>query len=201
VLVIFASIYLTFITVNFSQSGDADKIELANNSSILIDLLMFGLIFFILMFIVQGKLTIEKPEGYTSSDATVTAISTFVFLGLEVLIQNLIQTVTLSVISYDYWFFFVSTAIAEAVIFSVMFQIVWEYLTRSPLVGILVHATAFMLYHYAVYGSDPSEMVAVFFSGLIFALSVKFTKKLSIPMITHVIVNVISYGILFNVGG
>lgn len=197
VLAVISAIYLTYIITNYSQSLESEKLEMARLSGIVFNLLICGLVFYLLVYVGFKQTKIEQPEGYTISDTRLTIIFVAIFLVVEYIIQNYISKIELSVIQLtEQYFFYISIAIAETIVFSTLFQIIWERLTKQPIVGIIIHAVAFMLYHVTVYGDEPSQMIAVFLSGLNFALAVKISKKLSVPIIIHIIVNILAYGLL-----
>lgn len=200
VLVLFASIYLTFASSNYSFDGTNEVLGKA--STVVSTLMLFGLVFYILLFVAFKKDVIrptfdQRVSGY---DAQITVIFVAIFFGLQFVIQKFIGQLTLSSIELEDYMFYVAIAIAETIIFVCMIQITFEALTRSATVGIIAHAVFFVIYHMNVYGTQINEMVAVFFSGIVFAIAVKFTKRISIAILIHVIINILATGIVSNLG-
>jgi membrane protease YdiL (CAAX protease family) len=200
VLVLFASIYLTFASSNYSFDGTND--ELGKASTVVSTLMLFGLVFYIFLFVAFKKDVIRPTfdQSVSGYDAQITVIFVAIFFGLEFVIQKFIRQLTLSSIELEDYMFYIAIAIAETIIFVCMIQITFEALTRSATVGIIAHAIFFVIYHMNVYGSDINEMLAVFFSGLVFALAVKFTKRISIAILIHVINNILATGIISQLG-
>jgi membrane protease YdiL (CAAX protease family) len=202
VLSIFASVYLTFIITNYSQSLDPDRVEMSRFAGIVLNLLMVGLLFYIILTIsIKKEATTFNVENFTPSDSKVTLMFISIFLVVEVVIQNYISKITLTTIEqYDQYMFYTSIAISETIIFATLFQIVWEKLTKQPIIGILIHGLSFAYYHISVYGDDPTKILVVFLSGINFAIAIKFSKRLSVPIVIHIMINIIATGLLIGGG-
>jgi membrane protease YdiL (CAAX protease family) len=55
--------------------------------------------------------------------------------------------------------------------------------------GAILSSAVFMLYHFAVYGTNPTNLIIVFGGGLALAYAAIKTRRVSTPMIAHVVNN------------
>jgi membrane protease YdiL (CAAX protease family) len=92
----------------------------------------------------------------------------------------------------------------DQVVFGVMMAISEEqffrgFLTQffysrfnSMFIGVIASAACFMAYHLAVYGDVTANLVYVFVAGAFLSYTAIASKRISVPMIGHVINNIMS---------
>ena len=203
ILVVLATIYLLFVSTTYGQSSNALEIRFADQISRIIPFLMFGLIFFLI-----AKMARRKPEGekeefrienFGEDDIYIIVPTIAVgFLALAIIHTSISKITALSIEDSNYLMAYVAIAICEELAFSMIFQIVFELLFKSWIVGLFTRAFGFMAFHFYVYGNNPELMYLTFLSGLIFAMMLKISKRLSANIIVHALVNALSSGFLFT---
>ena len=206
ILTLVAVIYLLFASITYSQTGDPTELEFSNQVVRILPFVTLGLSFYILILLIRQResLSVEKPTEFrvlefTSADVSITIVTVAVGLVSLTFIHNSINQLTAqSVLDVDYLMFYVAIAIAEELAFSMLFQLAFELLLKSWVVGVFARAIGFMAFHLAVYGEQPLLLMLTFLSGLIFALMLKISKRLSANIIVHAIVNAIATGFGFQ---
>lgn len=83
--------------------------------------------------------------------------------------------------------------VSETVFFGGFIQ-AWLIKLMGPVLGILMGAGVFSIYHLQVYGLDQNSMFVVFGAGLVLGWAMYTTKSLTAPLLAHVLVNFIGLG-------
>lgn len=207
VIMIFAFVYLSFITTNYSQSDNQTLIDLANQGQIAISLAIIGLVMMLLINSAmrsKGKkftITLKgfEEESFQRIGLTM-AVGVFVIsLTNMFLFKTISGGKTYNITGFDLFLFAVSMAIVEEIIFSFLFQIAFEELTGNVVIGIVVRAIAFMLYHFAVYSHDWRMMLSTFIAGIVLAISLWFSKRITTNIGIHAIINAVAMGFTFSI--
>lgn len=61
---------------------------------------------------------------------------------------------------------------------------------KSPMLALLVSALTFMIYHFAVYGTQADALIYVFAGGFVLSWTAYKSRRISPPMLAHIINNV-----------
>jgi len=102
------------------------------------------------------------------------------------------STVALSTIP-ETKLFYVTAAVSEELFFRYYIQTKLEQsLPYIKTLSIPVTSLLFTVYHFAVYGTNIYLLYAVFFSSLILCSIYYLTKRLSVPIIVHMLANLIA---------
>ena len=73
---------------------------------------------------------------------------------------------------------------------------------KSVAFAVLSSTAIFTVYHLAVYNSDPSALIYVFVAGAVLSLTAIKSGKITVPIVGHIINNLISVGAVgFITGG
>ena len=96
--------------------------------------------------------------------------------------------------------FYYTAGVSEETFFRYYLQTKAEQSLPIPLYGaiaaIVLISTLFTTYHFGVYGTDLSALYAVFLSSLVLGSVYYATKRLSVVMLIHVLVNVTAAGVI-----
>jgi hypothetical protein len=205
IFIIFASIYLTFVITQFTQSEDAVLLELAGYAQTAILLFLVGLVALFLILTV-GR---DKVEFRTVDIIGTKYFGNVIFpaiIGLAgIIILNMFVFQfegNYNLTGFNYLLFSVSMAIVEEVIFTFLFQITFTYLLNSRIWGALIRAIGFVIYHLAVYGQEQNRLIAVLAGGFIMAGVFEWANgDITANMIIHLAINIMASGFTFTIGG
>jgi membrane protease YdiL (CAAX protease family) len=95
---------------------------------------------------------------------------------------------------YDELAFYFTAAISESMFFLYLWQSLIEHFLPpviAPLVSVPTIAGLFTAYHGLVYGASVAALIAVLISGLILSALYYISRRLSVPMVIHALVNII----------
>lgn len=95
-------------------------------------------------------------------------------------------------------------SIADQAVFGIMIAIAEEQFFRgfltsffysrfnSMVLGVVVSAAVFMVYHLAVYGTTPANLIYVFVAGAFLSYTAIASRRITVPIIGHVINNILA---------
>lgn len=205
ILTLVSVIYLLFMNTIYSQSEVQKEVLFSNQVDTIIPFVTLGLVMYLFLTLTKRKEkgSVERTEfrivEYTQKDLTITAVTMAIGMLFLVFIHNSISELTAqSVQEAEYFMFYVAIAIAEELAFSMLTQMAVEMIFDSWVIGVISRGLLFALFHIAVYGEIPELMLLTFLSGLIFALMLKISKRISANMGVHALVNAITYGLRFT---
>ena len=74
------------------------------------------------------------------------------------------------------------------------FVTAWLIKITQPMLGILLGAGVFCIYHLQVYGLNQNALMIIFGAGVVLGWAMYTTKSLTAPILAHVLVNFIGLG-------
>lgn len=118
-------------------------------------------------------------------------VTCFVATGITFfLFQKIIR---FSVSVEDLFLYYGSAAIIEEVFFRMFLISLFDKYNKKYL-GVVFSSILFMLSHLVVYRESPEMLFITLFSGVIFSFYYIGYKDITIPMIVHMIINLIAVG-------
>lgn len=95
----------------------------------------------------------------------------------------------------DVYFYYLAAAVIEEAFFRMFF--ISLFIEKYPnkkiglIMGVFLSSFIFMIAHWASYGTSLSLMLSMFFGGLLFSAYYLVFKDITIPMLAHLIINLI----------
>jgi len=207
VIIVFAFILLTITITQYSQSEDPGELELASNGNIALLLALTGFVI-LFMVILSRSETLQFDFSFERYNFKEEGSNLILFGGLGFFAITITNFIILNVIApgtgnviiprfeitqLDILFFSILIAIVEEVMFTFLFQITFAFLFNSRTIGIIARGIGFMIYHFAVYGTEPFLLISVLTTGLILAIIFDRTKRITIILIIHIGLNFIAW--------
>ena len=95
----------------------------------------------------------------------------------------------------DVYFYYLAAAVIEEAFFRMFFisLFVQKYPNKKigMIIGVFLSSFIFMIAHWTIYGTSLSLMLSMFFGGLLFSAYYLVFKDITIPMLAHLIINLI----------
>jgi membrane protease YdiL (CAAX protease family) len=89
--------------------------------------------------------------------------------------------------------FAVLIGISETLLFIGFLQSWITAVTGQPLLGVLASNVVFATFHAAVYGLNTPALLVVGASGVMLSVTFMLTRRLSIPILAHAIINLLAF--------
>lgn len=99
----------------------------------------------------------------------------------------------------DLFMYFIATAIIEELFFRMFLVSFLQLKMRIKGLGIVVSAIIFMLFHIPAYWPSIEMLLAMFLGGCVFAISFLSSKDITVTMVAHLTINVLSF--VISTGG
>ena len=142
--------------------------------------------------------------GGIKFDATLLPVSTqqilifsavgffFVLITQTIIFQIQPATIVLAT-AFETKLFYLTAAVSEELFFRYYIQTkIEQSLPYLKMLCIPVASLLFTVYHFTIYGANVYALYAVFFSAIILGSIYYVTKRLSVPMIVHILVNFVA---------
>ena len=95
----------------------------------------------------------------------------------------------------DVYFYYLAAAVIEEAFFRMFFISLFSQKYPNKrigiIIGVFVSSFIFMIAHWASYGHSLSLMLSMFFGGILFSAYYLVFKDITIPMLAHLIINLI----------
>jgi len=114
----------------------------------------------------------------------------FVLMAQTMVVKFVPSTIILATL-LEAKLFYYTAAVSEETFFRYYLQTKVEQVSPffASAIAIILTSLSFMTYHFGVYGVSIIALYAVFISSLILGVMYWLSKRLSVPMIIHVLVN------------
>jgi len=192
-LILFCFIALPYIAIRY-----AGESEYSDFSWFLIFLGVISLIFTLLIVIFKRDLKVKITNPYLDKPLT------YIFYVVIIVFANslfwFIARLRLGLSDVDYFFYFMSTAVVEEIVFRLflctLITAALSYFKKLNnviinIISVLISAFIFAVAHIYSY-QTPSELAVMLLGGLIFGLFYVWKKDITITMLAHVIINFIA---------
>lgn len=183
------SAYLTTVAVNLQAT------DIAFKSVLMLLLTLTGLIMFIVVFQKFPSIdhTLTPVEAAEIASASIVGfifvllLQTTVIQTYPIVFGSITDAPTLKLLLTNiaigeevFFTFFLQSAITK--------QLTYTSPTYATIGGILGKSLIFSIYHYVYYGM-PQLVLSVFVSSLVLGAAYSITKRPSVPMLIHILVN------------
>ena len=109
-------------------------------------------------------------------------------------------TVRFALSTTDMYFYYISTAVIEELFFRMFLcSFLKLKINLHPAIVVLISSLLFTLIHIEAYYNKPYALVVMCVGGLVFSISYLKFKDITIPMVAHVIINLVAVGNLLMV--
>lgn len=156
----------------------------ATRSLTAVVILIAGLVMAFLVGKLQPDFKLSRKEW--TNIVTWTAVSMGAIMAV-----NLIVKLKFDVTPIDNRLFSVLIGVSEEMFFRV-FLTSWLVLLTGRLWGIVLGSSVFTVYHFSVYSAMPSALLIIFSSGLIIGYAFVESRRASVPMLAHALINMLS---------